>query len=184
MQHHFDSKVTKDMADIREATVHLAESTRAEDCIEALESSEQSKQAQVDRLSQRILEIEGQVAAESDSLVEARDKIATQSNSLKEKDDELATKEQDIQYLAERGESLRQQLQKRPATPLSSFRGRDHPRAAAASEDDPINEATETPEESARQFTPILSDPPPFSSESSCSPQEIVEQHLQQLGVD
>lgn len=107
---------------IYEATVHLAEGTRAEDRIEALESSEQRKQAQIDRHSQRVVEIEGQVAAKSDNLVEAGDRIDAQSNSLKEKDNELAIKEQDIQELTERCESLRQRLQKRPATPLSSFR--------------------------------------------------------------
>ncbi|RMY80628.1 hypothetical protein D0864_04605 [Hortaea werneckii] len=74
------------------------------------------------KLSQRIVKIEGQVAAKSNSLVEAGDKIAAQPNSLKEKDNELAIKEQDIQELTERCESLRQRLQKRPATPLSSFR--------------------------------------------------------------
>ncbi|KAI7083429.1 hypothetical protein KC356_g7590 [Hortaea werneckii] len=110
VQQQFDTKVAKDMADIREATGHLADSTRAKDRIEALELSVQTKQAQIDKLSQRIVELERQTAAQSISLVEAEDKIAAQSSSLAEKDNELATKEQDIQDLAARCESLQQLL--------------------------------------------------------------------------
>ncbi|RMZ31728.1 hypothetical protein D0859_04177 [Hortaea werneckii] len=183
MQQQFDTKVAKDMADIREATAHLADSTRARDRLEALELSEQTKQTQIDRLTQRIVEVERQTAAQSDSLTEAEDKfaaqsdkISAQSNSLAERDDELATKEQEIQDLAARCESLQQQVRKRPATPLSSFRSRDYPRTTAASEEQRMSE---TSEESVRQSTPILSEPAEPSSESLSSPREIVEQQLE-----
>ncbi|KAI7226768.1 hypothetical protein KC330_g8687 [Hortaea werneckii] len=180
MQQNFDTKVAKDMADIREATAHLTNSTRAKDRLEALELSEQTKQAQIDRLSQRIVEVERQTAAQSNSLAEAEDKIAAQSNSLAGKNDELATKEQEIQDLAAQCESLQKQVRKRPATPLSSFRSRDHPQATAASEE---NRMSETSEESVRPSTPNLSEPAESSSESPSSPREIVEQQLEQLGV-
>lgn len=215
MQQNFDTKVAKDMADIREATEHLADSTRDRDRIETLESSEQAKQSQIEKLSQRLVALEGRIAAQSNSLNEVEDKIAAQSISLAEKDKELATKDRQIQTLTEQCESLRQKMLKRPATPLSSFQNRIPPAAIEASEDNimndngasednlmneneaseenPVNEIeasednptneNKAPEKSAHQSASNLSAPATPSSETSSSPQEIVERDLQKLGL-
>ncbi|KAI6894877.1 hypothetical protein KC318_g11407 [Hortaea werneckii] len=193
MQHEFDTKVAKDMADSREATEHLADSTRDQDRIETLESSEQAKQSQIDKPSQRVVEVEGLIAALSNSLNEVEDKIAALSVSLAKKDDELATKDQQIQTLTEQCDALRQKMLKRPATPLSSSRSRNHLEAIEASEDNLMNEneasednpmnENEAPEESAHQSAPNLSALATPFSETSSSPQEIVERDSQKLGL-
>ncbi|RMY31146.1 hypothetical protein D0865_15079 [Hortaea werneckii] len=85
LQHRFDTKVARDMADINDAADLIRSNSRAQDRIKELEASEQAKQPQIDKLSQQIIVIEG--------------KIAAQSSSLAEKDNELAVKEQEIQNL-------------------------------------------------------------------------------------
>lgn len=123
LRQRFQTTAAEDRATIRTAQKTVTKSAELNLRIKNLDRAERAKSAQIESQIRRISEFERAMAAK-DTALEERD------SGLTEKNDELAEKSdtyQQLQEMTNKSESLKQQLRKRPATPMSSNRGRAEP---------------------------------------------------------
>ncbi|KAI7224712.1 hypothetical protein KC330_g9246 [Hortaea werneckii] len=195
LRQRFQTIVADDMTTIRTAQETVTKSAELNLRIDNLDSAERAKLTQIESQSRRISEFERAMAAK-DTALEERD------SELTEKSDALTATYQQLQEMTDKCESLKQQLRKRPATPMSSNRSRAKPQSPLTMTlnmpDDDVDyeqeieqnvqeEQDEQPgDQYAQQPDDQLSGPASSDSSTSQGGEDetpIVERDLEQLGV-